>query len=98
MTMDIQGLHDRALGAYLGVAVGDALGATVEFMLPQEIKYQYGTHRDILGGGWLKLKAGRVTDDTEMALALGRALIVSNGWNANAAAESFVPVTKTMPI
>jgi len=63
-------LHARALGAYLGLAVGDALGATVEFMLPNEIKYQFGTHRDIIGGGWLKLKAGSVTDDTEMALAL----------------------------
>lgn len=96
--MDKQRRHDRALGAYLGLAVGDALGATVEFMLPREIQYQYGTHRDIIGGGWLKLKAGRVTDDTEMALALGRALLVSNGWNANAVADSFVVWLKSRPI
>jgi ADP-ribosyl-[dinitrogen reductase] hydrolase len=98
MTMDSQRLHDRALGAYLGLAVGDALGATLEFMLPPEIRQQYGTHRDIIGGGWLQLKAGRVTDDTEMALALGRALIASNGWNAHAVAESFVTWLNTMPI
>ncbi|MDD2915860.1 MAG: ADP-ribosyl-[dinitrogen reductase] hydrolase [Gallionella sp.] len=91
-------LHDRALGAYLGLAVGDALGATVEFMLPREIKYQYGTHRDIIGGGWLKLKAGRVTDDTEMSLALGRALLASDSWNANAVADSFVAWLKTRPV
>ena len=91
-------LHDRALGAYLGLAVGDALGATVEFMLPREIQHQYGTHRNIIGGGWLKLKAGRVTDDTEMALALGRALLASNGWNANAVADSFVAWLKTRPV
>jgi ADP-ribosyl-[dinitrogen reductase] hydrolase len=96
--MDMPRLHDRALGAYLGLAVGDALGATVEFMLPQEIKYQYGTHREIIGGGWLKLKAGRVTDDTEMALALGRALIASNGWDANVVAKSFVAWLKTRPV
>ena len=96
--MDEQKLHDRALGAYLGLAVGDALGATVEFMLPREIKYQYGTHRDIIGGGWLKLKAGRVTDDTEMALALGRALIASHGWNAVAVADSFTTWLKTRPV
>lgn len=91
-------MHDHALGAYLGLAVGDALGATVEFMLPREIQYQYGTHRDIIGGGWLKLQAGRVTDDTEMALALGRALLASNGWNPNAVADSFVAWLKTRPI
>jgi ADP-ribosyl-[dinitrogen reductase] hydrolase len=96
--MDKQKLHDRALGAYLGLAVGDALGATVEFMLPREIQYQYGTHREIIGGGWLKLKAGRVTDDTEMALALGRALIASNGWNAVAVADSFTAWLKTRPV
>lgn len=98
MTMDKPRLHDRALGAYLGLAVGDALGATVEFMLPREIQYQYGVHRDIIGGGWLKLKAGRVTDDTEMALALGRALLTCNGWNANAVADSFVAWLKSRPI
>ena len=57
-------LLDRALGAYLGLAIGDALGATVEFMRPREIQLQYGVHRDIVGGGWLKLARGQVTDDT----------------------------------
>jgi len=68
-------LHDRALGAYLGFAIGDALGATVEFMRPREIAAQYGVHRDIIGGGWLKLARGQVTDDTTMSLALGDALL-----------------------
>src|SRR5487761_2196912 len=71
---DMDRIHGSALGAYLGLATGDALGATVEFMLPREIRHHYGTHQDIIGGGWLKLKAGAVTDDTEMSLALGRAL------------------------
>jgi len=98
MNIDQQRLQDRALGAYLGIAVGDALGATVEFMMPREIQHQYGTHRDIIGGGWLKIKAGRVTDDTEMSLALGRALIASKGWNAVAVADSFVAWLKSRPI
>ena len=67
---------DKALGAYLGLAIGDALGATVEFMRPREILLQYGTHRDIVGGGWLKLARGQVTDDTTMSLALGEALLL----------------------
>lgn len=72
-------LCDRALGAYLGLAIGDALGATVEFMTPREIAYAWagrgGVHREITGGGWLRLKAGEVTDDTTMSLALGDALL-----------------------
>lgn len=88
----------RALGAYLGLAVGDALGATVEFMLPREIRHQYGVHREIVGGGWLKLEAGEVTDDTEMSLALGRALIESSGWDGKAAAESFASWLKSRPV
>jgi ADP-ribosyl-[dinitrogen reductase] hydrolase len=68
-------LLDRALGAYLGFAIGDALGATVEFMRPREIALHYGVHRDIIGGGWLKLARGQVTDDTTMSLALGNALL-----------------------
>lgn len=73
-----RGFHarfDKALGAYLGLAIGDALGATVEFMRPREILLQHGTHRDIVGGGWLKLARGQVTDDTTMCLALGDALL-----------------------
>ena len=69
----------RAEAAYLGLAIGDALGATVEFMTPREIAHQYGVHREIRGGGWLNLKSGQVTDDTTMALALGRAIIADGG-------------------
>lgn len=79
-------LWDRALGAYLGFAIGDALGATVEFMRPREIAQQYGVHRDMVGGGWLKLPVGQVTDDTTMSLALGDALLAGGG----AALHSFV--------
>jgi ADP-ribosyl-[dinitrogen reductase] hydrolase len=75
----VGGLLDRALGAYLGLALGDALGATVEFMTAREIAHAYaaqgGVHRDITGGGWLKLSPGQVTDDTTMCLALGDALL-----------------------
>jgi ADP-ribosyl-[dinitrogen reductase] hydrolase len=61
--LDSRDLHDRALGAYLGFAIGDALGATVEFMRPREIALQYGVHRDIIGGGWLKLASGQRPGD-----------------------------------
>ena len=83
-------LLNRALGAFLGVAIGDALGATVEFMTAGEIVERYKVHNQILGGGWLGLKPGCVTDDTEMALALGAALIASDSWNLRAITDAFV--------
>jgi ADP-ribosyl-[dinitrogen reductase] hydrolase len=91
-------LLDRALGSFLGLAVGDALGATVEFMTAREISTQYKVHREIIGGGWLRLKSGRVTDDTEMALALGSALIASDGWNLRAIADAFVTWMRSNPV
>lgn len=91
-------IHDRALGAYLGFAVGDALGATVECMAPAEIQQTYGMHRDIIGGGWLKLKAGQITDDTQMSLTLGQTIIDSAGWDARHAAEAFAVWLKSKPV
>lgn len=91
-------IHRRALGAYLGFAVGDALGATVEFMTPRQIGAQYGLLRDIVGGGWLNLKAGQVTDDTQMALALGQSIVAGGGFSTRAAAQSFAAWLKTKPV
>ena len=84
-------LESRFLGAYLGLAIGDALGATVEFMTPHEICHQFGVHKKITGGGWLHLKAGQVTDDTTMALALGEAILETNDVNAMSVAEAELP-------
>jgi ADP-ribosyl-[dinitrogen reductase] hydrolase len=88
----------RGIAAYLGLAIGDALGATVEFMTPNEIRHQHGVHRDIIGGGWLHLKAGRVTDDTTMSLALGESILACGGVEARAAAEAFDAWMRAKPV
>lgn len=88
---------DRALGAYLGFAVGDALGATVEFMTASEIAAQYGSHCRIIGGGWLKLEPGQVTDDTEMSLCVGDAIIEADGWDARRVCEAFSQWLRGVP-
>lgn len=90
-------LVDKALGAYLGFACGDALGATVEFMNPKQIQKRYGVHREIIGGGWLGLEAGQVTDDTQMSLALGAAIISEQGWNLKTVAEHFAAWLRSGP-
>jgi len=95
--MSTEQLLDRALGAYLGFACGDALGATVEFMTPKQIQKRHGVHRDIIGGGWLGLEAGQVTDDTQMSLALGQAIIDHQGWSIQAVADNFVAWLESDP-
>jgi ADP-ribosyl-[dinitrogen reductase] hydrolase len=90
-------LEARALGAYLGFAVGDALGGTVEFMTRGEIAAQYGVHREIVGGGWLKLKPGETTDDTAMSLALGRSLLRKGELDARDVCEEFAAWLATKP-
>lgn len=82
--------YDRALGAYLGFACGDALGATLELMTPEQIQESYGVHQDIIGGGWLGLPQGHVTDVTEMTLTLSQAIIDAQGWDIKVAADYFV--------
>ncbi len=91
-------LKDRALAAFLGFAAGDALGATVEFMTKREIAARYGVHREIVGGGWLRLKPGAVTDDTQMALALGRSIVRCGELNTLDVCEEFAAWLKSGPI
>ncbi|MGB5735264.1 MAG: ADP-ribosyl-[dinitrogen reductase] hydrolase [Thiohalocapsa sp.] len=91
-------MKSRAVGAYLGLAVGDALGATLEFMTPREIRHDYGVHREIRGGGWLRLRAGQVTDDTGMSLALGKSIIASGAVDAESAADAFSEWMRGKPV
>ncbi len=90
-------MTDRALGAYLGFAVGDALGATVEFMTAGEIAARYGKHCRMIGGGWLHLRPGQVTDDTEMTLCVGRAIVDSGGWDLRAVCEGLSAWLRGVP-
>ncbi|MEZ5786804.1 MAG: ADP-ribosyl-[dinitrogen reductase] hydrolase [Xanthobacteraceae bacterium] len=96
--MDVLTLQDRALGAFLGFAVGDALGATVEFMTAGEIAHRYGVHNRMIGGGWLRLAPGHVTDDTEMSLVLGRSLIRCGGLDLHDLCDEFVAWLRSGPV
>ncbi|AMV70508.1 hypothetical protein JCM30471_25010 [Desulfuromonas carbonis] len=91
-------LEAAARAVFLGVALGDALGATTEFMTPGEIRARYKLHNKIRGGGWLGVKPGQVTDDTEMSLALARALIAAGGWDLQGIAEQFLAWMRSKPI
>lgn len=66
--------REKILGSLFGFAIGDAMGATTEFMEKDEILKQYGKVTEIIGGGWLQLRPGSVTDDTQMMLIIFRAM------------------------
>ena len=69
--------RNKILGALYGFAIGDAMGATTEFMTKEQIKEKYGVVNDLIGGGWLNLNPGKVTDDTQMMLCVADALMRS---------------------
>jgi ADP-ribosyl-[dinitrogen reductase] hydrolase len=93
----IEDVRRRARASFLGFALGDALGATVEFMTPGEIRAAHGVHRDLVGGGWLHLRPGKVTDDTEMSLCVARALDAVQGWDLREIAERFARWLRSSP-
>lgn len=68
---------DRFRGCLLGLAVGDAVGTTVEF----KARGSFAPVTDMLGGGPFVLPPGAWTDDTSMALCLASSLIDVNGFD-----------------
>lgn len=67
--------YSRVLGGLLGVACGDALGGTLEFLSEAEGRIRYGYLKDIIGGGCWDLKPGEVTDDTMMTIAVAEGIL-----------------------
>lgn len=68
-------IFNRIRGALYGVACGDALGGPVEFMEAEGIQKKYGRLTEMVGGGWLRLAPGEVTDDTQMTLCVARGIV-----------------------
>ena len=73
---------DRALGALVGGALGDALGMPTQLLSPARIAELYGYVEDFVAPFAdhpvsKGLVAGTITDDTEQALLLGRILVES---------------------
>jgi len=91
-------LLDRSRAVLLGGACGDALGAPLEFMTPGEIAARYGRLTDMVGGGWLRLKPGQITDDTEMTLCVARGLTTAGCWDLRAIADEFARWLKSKPV
>ena len=71
-------LRERYHGALLGLAVGDAVGTTVEF----SPRGTFTPVTDMTGGGPFNLAPGQWTDDTSMALCLAASLVEQGDFDA----------------
>jgi ADP-ribosyl-[dinitrogen reductase] hydrolase len=77
---------DRSLGAFLGLAIGDALGAAVE----GHERDSYARLVDFAAGGPHGLQPGEWTDDTAMALCIAEALLARDGIDERDLLERFL--------
>ncbi|MFN3307598.1 MAG: ADP-ribosylglycohydrolase family protein [Anaerolineales bacterium] len=78
-------MKKRFEGCLLGLACGDAVGASVEFQPPGS----FLPLTDMIGGGPFNLEAGQWTDDTAMALCLADSLIRCRGFEARDQMERY---------
>lgn len=76
---------DKIIGSFIGLAVGDAIGTTLEF----EGRDQKEELKDMIGGGVFNLNAGEWTDDTSMALCLSKSLL-ENGFDLKDQLERYL--------
>lgn len=68
---------NKFIGSFLGLAVGDALGAPIEF----EVRDSYPVITEMRAGGPFNLQMGQWTDDTSLALCIAQSLIDNKKFN-----------------
>lgn len=90
-------LENKIRGALFGVAVGDALGAPLEFMDARDIRHKYGIVKDMIGGGWLNVKPGEITDDTQMTMAVAKGIVTCKVEPEPFVGAGFIEWLKTNP-
>lgn len=82
-------LHDTALGSLLGALVGDAAGATLEFLGFPPSDGMATNAMTMPGGGYWDVAPGQITDDGELTLSLARALSGRSEFDIEAVARSY---------
>jgi len=90
----VSGRSDRVAGCLVGLAVGDALGAPLEFQSRRQVRKQYpeGLRDMIASSLW---REGEYTDDTQMALLIAESLVQSKGFVASDLAQRFQTWART---
>lgn len=91
-------LEQRYLGCLIGLACGDALGGPVEFDTRAQLDARFPDGlREFIGGGWLSLFPGEITDDTQMTLDVARSLVAFPEGNMDDLAERFLAWRNSEP-
>ncbi len=84
--------RDRAVGAMLGAALGDALGAPYEFSTVSPGITLHATAADLPGGGTFDWAPGEWTDDTSMAVPILEAISRGGDLNTDATLDRIAVV------
>ena len=82
---------DKAIGMFMGLYIGDALGAPLEFMRPHE----FDKVTDMIGGGVHSAEVGEWTDDGAMAMCIADAYKVKGKFAPQEIALNFKTWSKT---
>jgi ADP-ribosyl-[dinitrogen reductase] hydrolase len=82
-------LQDGAFGCLAGALVGDAAGATLEFIGRKPTPYEVTQALAMPGGGFLGVAPGQITDDGELTLCLARGLAVSKFFQPEPIARNY---------
>jgi ADP-ribosyl-[dinitrogen reductase] hydrolase len=90
-------LIDKFEGCLVGLAVGDALGAPLEFLSRDQIQIRHGTVTEMIGGGWLDVRPGETTDDTAMAAALAESLVAKRDFDPEDVLARYLAWYRTNP-
>ena len=77
--------------------MGDALTAPVQFASRQEVREQFEEVREMMGGGWLRLRPGQFSDDTHMMLCTVESIIETGHFDADHAVVKLLQWFKTRP-
>jgi ADP-ribosyl-[dinitrogen reductase] hydrolase len=89
--------RDAGRGCLFGALIGDAAGATLEFLgrkpEPTEVKRALA----MIGGGYWRTAPGQITDDGELALCLARALAGSSSFSIEKVAREYLRWYQSLP-
>ncbi len=94
---EIETMLSRFQGAILGAAVGDAMTAPVQFVSRKVIAEQYSVVREMIGGGWLSLRRGQFSDDTQMMVCSLESIVEGGSFNVDHCVVKLLQWYKTRP-